>query len=254
MITEDQIYSLCKRWNIDQVTVVREYLQVLFLSYLYRLKNSDGIYFKGGTAIRLLYGSYRFSEDLDFTSLVKSDETMHLFKKAVSNLSREIQTVVVENFQVKKHSIVSRLKYLPGKGTHPLGIHLEISIREKPLTKKISPVETLFPISPYPIITHLSGEEILSEKIRAILKRAKGRDLFDVWFLMSKEVRLDWGMVRKKMAFYNGDANFENLISKIDSFNEKKLLSDLSKFLPKEQRIVISALKNKVKEKIMLSK
>jgi len=33
--------------------------------------------------------------------------------------------------------------------------------------------------TPIPFVTHLSTEEILSEKIRAILKRAKARDLFD---------------------------------------------------------------------------
>lgn len=250
MITERQIYSLSKRWNIDQITIIREYLQILFLSYLYKLKNSDKVFFKGGSAIRFLYGSFRFSEDLDFTSLLVPKEVISLFNKAISNLNQEIAKVLIENFKVKKYSIISRIKYEADKDTHPLGIHLEISIREKPFTKEVSQIETLFPISPYPIITHLSAEEILSEKIRAILKRAKARDLFDVWFLLSKGVSLNWGMVEKKMEFYGEGVTFEGLISKMNRFDPKGLFEDLAKFLPRDQRKIIPHLKNNVIKKL----
>lgn len=46
----------------------REYFQHLFLSYFYRQEQTDKMYFKGGTALRFLYKSPRFSEDLDFSS------------------------------------------------------------------------------------------------------------------------------------------------------------------------------------------
>ena len=250
MITKRQIYSLSKRWNIDQITIIREYIQILFLSYLYKLKNSDKIFFKGGTAIRFLYGSFRFSEDLDFTSILVPKEVVSLFNTAISNLNQEIPKVLIENFKVKKNSIISRIKYRADKDTHPLGIHLEISIRERPFTKEASQIETLFPISPYPIVTHLSAEEILSEKIRAILKRAKAWDLFDIWFLMSKGVSLNWDMVGKKMEFYGEAITFEELISKINRFDPKGLFEDLAKFLPRDQRKIIPHLKNNIVKKL----
>ena len=223
---------------------------MLLLSYLYKLKNSDKIFFKGGTAIRFLYGSFRFSEDLDFTSILIPQKIISLFNKAISNLTQEMPQVSIENFREKKNSVVSRIKYIAQKNAYPLGIHLEISIREKPLTKETSQIETLFPISPYPIINHLSAEEISSEKIRAILKRAKGRDLFDIWFLMSKEVNLNWDMVEKKMKFYKEDVVFEDLISKIDRFDQKRLFQDLAKFLPRDQRKIIPNLKANVLKKL----
>lgn len=65
MISRDQINELSKRWAIDEYTVIKEYLQVVFLSILYSSNESQKIYFKGGTAIRLLLKSGRFSEDLD---------------------------------------------------------------------------------------------------------------------------------------------------------------------------------------------
>jgi len=246
MITEKEIYALSKKWNIDQVTVLREYIQIVFLSYLYSLKKSAHIFFKGGTAIRLLFRSFRFSEDLDFTAALSPDETADIFKRAVSGLKREIPEVQIENFKSKKASLVSRIKYARPNSSYPLGIHLEVSIREKPLTHETSQLETLFPISPYPIISHLSAEEILSEKIRAMLKRAKGRDLFDMWFLLSKEVKINWGMVQKKMSFYGEAVNPESLVKKISSFDEKRLFDDLAKFLPRAQRGTIQSLKSNV--------
>ena len=56
--------------NRNQTTldnVVREYFQHLFLSFLYQEKKSECLLFKGGTALRLIWQSPRFSEDLDFT-------------------------------------------------------------------------------------------------------------------------------------------------------------------------------------------
>ena len=47
--------------------VVREYFQHIFLGELYKLPNSEKLLFKGGTALRIVYGSPRFSEDLDFS-------------------------------------------------------------------------------------------------------------------------------------------------------------------------------------------
>ena len=246
MITEAQIHSLSRRWGIDQVTIMREYLQILFLSHLYGLARSDKVFFKGGTAIRFLKASFRFSEDLDFTSTLPPEQVAVLFGRAVFGLSREAEGVGIEKFKVKKNSIISRIKHKAGKNAHSLGIHLEISVREKPLTKKVSQIETLLPISPYPIITHLSDEEILSEKVRALLKRAKGRDLFDVWFLMTKEVKLNWNMVEKKMKFYGEGADFGHLVSKIQLFDEKKLVQDLAKFLPRRQRKLIPDLQANV--------
>jgi hypothetical protein len=82
------------------------------------------------------------------------------------------------------------------------------------------------------------------------LKRAKGRDLFDIWFLLSKEVGLDWEMVKKKMRFYKERVAFGDLLSKINSFDQKRLFQDLAKFLPRNQRKIIPALKDTILKKI----
>ena len=81
MITKKQIEDLSKHFQIDEFTIMREYLQILFLTYLYGEKEADKIFFKGGTAIRLLFGSTRFSEDLDFSVLDTRASILKLVKR-----------------------------------------------------------------------------------------------------------------------------------------------------------------------------
>ena len=90
----------------------------------------------------------------------------------------------------------------------------------------------------------------MAEKIRALLKRAKGRDLFDLWYLLTKEVKLNWDMVKKKMEFYNDAATLTDLVSAVKAFNQKKLFDDLAKFLPRAQRKTIPGLKENILEKL----
>ena len=88
MISPEQVSELAKRWKIDHFSILREYVQALFLFHLFNLKNSEDIYFKGGTAIRLLLNSFRFSEDLDFSSTLSVKPLSQILENAVSGLNR----------------------------------------------------------------------------------------------------------------------------------------------------------------------
>src|SRR3989344_6174307 len=46
--------------------LLREYLQYLILSLIFSHKIGRKLTFLGGTCLRIVYGSKRFSEDLDF--------------------------------------------------------------------------------------------------------------------------------------------------------------------------------------------
>lgn len=68
MVAQDQIQKLSTKYQTSNLNIIREYLQHLFLSYFYQHPQSNEIYFKGGTALRFVYQSPRFSEDLDFST------------------------------------------------------------------------------------------------------------------------------------------------------------------------------------------
>ena len=48
----------------------------------------------------------------------------------------------------------------------------------------------------------MSLEEILAEKVRACLIRGRPRDLYDIWFLQSKGIKLDRQMIIDKLRLY----------------------------------------------------
>src|SRR3990167_8954297 len=61
-----------KEVPISELDKLREILQQTALLGLYRTHFFHHAAFYGGTALRLLYGLERFSEDLDFSLLVKN--------------------------------------------------------------------------------------------------------------------------------------------------------------------------------------
>lgn len=251
MLDEETAQQLSQELKIDLFTIYREYLQVLFLKYLYRQRESQKIYFKGGTALRLLFGSFRFSEDLDFTSLLSAKKLEQLINQSVRALSKEEPGVSFKRMDSISISYVGRIFLEVPKYKFPLTVRLDFSLREKPvLPIKSSFLETVFPVAPYPYVSHLTIEEMLAEKVRTILTRSRGRDIFDLWFLLSKKVSIDWNLVNKKMAIYNKKVSYEDLSKKVEKFPQEEIKSDLTKFLPMSHRNLIKELKTLLLEKI----
>lgn len=237
MITSDRVKELASFYNIDSFTIIREYLQLLFLNYLYRIRKANKIYFKGGTAIHLLFGSFRFSEDLDFSCAYDGKEIKEMISHVEIELGKELTGVRILFLYQGKQGIRFRLKYSSTIYTYPFVIRIDFT-KEKRLAKPItSPLATRFPLIVFPLVSHLSAEEILAEKIRALFIRGKPRDLFDLWFLLTKKVRIDLKLVNKKLAMYK-DRRFtmENLKEKIAQYDEKTLKTDLNHFLPIQYR------------------
>ncbi len=243
MITPEQIQDLSKKKRINQDTILREYLQLLFLQNLYSEKLSQKIYFRGGTAIHLLLGSSRFSMDLDFTSEISTTCLEKLIKKIVDRMNLEIPDIRLKSSRKRiNHSFSKILSYYPKEKKYPVNIAIDFSLREKPVKKtQITVLKTDFPISGLPVISHLHWQEILAEKIRAILIRGKGRDLYDIYYLVMKNIRqlADWDVVKEKMKIYpevDIDTNMNTLISRIEKLGNKELKNDLAQFLPDSER------------------
>jgi predicted nucleotidyltransferase component of viral defense system len=253
MITSDQIYLLSKRYTIDEFSIMREYIQIIFLTELFAQKSSDRLFFKGGTALRLLYNSFRFSEDLDFTSLITEEKQLILLlEKSTKEAELQVPGISLRKIQTENTGLSGFLQYKSDELKYPLNIHLDFSFREKPLTSRESILETLFPISSYPLIRHLEAEEILAEKVRALVTRTKGRDFFDMWFLLSKQIPLNWKMIEQKMQYYDKTISRNDVQKKIQATDIKKITQDLGKFLPLSQRKIVGSLKESLLEKLRL--
>ena len=243
MISKDQINEFSKRLAIDEFTIIREYIQVVFLSVMYSIPDSSKVYFKGGTAIRLLLKSGRFSEDLDFTSELPATKLDEIVNETIKKMSLIIPDMKLKRTEENKFAYTGILSYHPEGMKHPLNIHLDFSLREKPETSKETVLESDFPVAPLPVIRHMDWQEILAEKIRAFLYRLKGRDVYDLWFMLQKGVELDWKMINRKTAFYKMVTSLQDVMNRIGSFDDKQLKNDLGKFLPAHDRNFVEHLK-----------
>lgn len=241
MITKQQIEVLSKKYQIDGFTIMREFLQLTFLNYLYQHGKGGQIYFKGGTAIRLLFGSPRFSEDLDFSTLYDKKQIKQIMKELEETIQKELAGIKILLLYSGKTGLRYRVKYQPLDFKYPINIRLDFTIVKRVEQIVVSPLITEFPITIFPLVSHLSETEILAEKICALATRNKGRDIYDVWYLLEKGVSLDQKLAK---------INKKDLIKKIEVYPKNRLNLDLTRFLPKSQRQITGILINLLKQKL----
>lgn len=249
MIDAHSLEKLAQDLEIDEFTVLREYLQVQFLSRFYKNDLTRKIYFKGGTAIRFLLGSSRFSEDLDFTTELSTGIIKRAIDLAVEQLGGEFPELDVKEVGVVQ-GYSAKLYLGTELSRQKLTIKLDFSQREEVVEPMVSPIETVLPVGIVPLVEHLSAREILAEKIRAVLTRKKGRDLFDFWYLLSKKIPLDLGLVQKKLELYKKKFSMQELMITIQEWDEKDIDQDLRRFLPVSERRIIRELKRLILGKL----
>jgi predicted nucleotidyltransferase component of viral defense system len=150
--------------------------KIIFDSHL-----KDKLVFKGGTAIHHCYlPQYRFSEDLDFTSLDKNI-TLHEVKAVLeSNDFIRIKKEYQSNATIK----FERVQY-----TGPLGLpnYLKVEIdflQNVVLPAKLVSYENIWNIKTSVMV--MDVKEICAEKIRAANERARYRDFYDLYLLLEK--------------------------------------------------------------------
>jgi len=183
---------------------LREILQEIVLLGLYRAGFFNHAVFYGGTALRILYGLDRFSEDLDF-SLLKADESFDLgvYKKSIVDTLKSFGFEV--NIQLKNQDGVIKSAFLKGNtAQHLLNIKAPDDVIAKygqgRLVKIKFEVDTQPPLAfksekkiqllPAPfMINSMTLPSLFAGKIHAILcrnwsSRPKGRDWYDlVWYI-----------------------------------------------------------------------
>lgn len=241
MITKDQISSFARKFKTNESTVYREFLQILFLNKLYKNEKSSQVFFKGGTAIHFLFGAPRFSEDLDFTVTYSENEFLSLINLIFKEFVKEGEFSFKERKTItgKRFLLTANHDVLP----YATFINLDFSFREKVIQPSKSTIDTPYPVIFTSFIYHLSSEEICAEKIRALLTRKKGRDLFDLWFLTSQGVAINNVIVKEKLKYYQ-KTNYTNteLLNSIKKISEKEFETDMRPFIPIDDR-------NKLKER-----
>jgi len=182
MLDVEYLKKLALKFQTREENVAREYLQHLFLSFLYKIKGSENIFFKGGSALRIIYHSPRFSEDLDFSSkdFLLRKEIESIFLEVLSQIEKENIKIELKETKFTSGGYLGILGYnFSGfKGE----IFFEVSLRRKELKGEVQTIVGEY--LPAYLIFSLSPCQLVKEKISALLERSKPRDYYDLYFIL----------------------------------------------------------------------
>jgi len=100
--------ELSKKLQIDIEQIVREEYEMVFLKKLFESKIGKDLIFKGGMALRLCFGSPRFSQDLDFS--LKRRFSQKDFFEIINSFSKEFTQVRIDDLFSTKANTPSLAK------------------------------------------------------------------------------------------------------------------------------------------------
>ena len=233
MIDLKTIRELADRHQTTADNIIQEYFQHLFLSHLYRQKDADHLLFKGGTALRIVWRSPRFSEDLDFTAVKTTIPNIE------SSLERTLIGVEQEGVRVKieeaKKTSGGYFAILQFEADANRGrLQLEVSRRPSEKAKGETTLISSDFLPPFTLI-HLEERFLVKEKVNALLTRAKPRDFYDLYFILRG--RLSFNEVFAK------DKTLKAKLVKVIEGQKWNLKSELKRFLPTGQHGLLKNFK-----------
>lgn len=226
MIEKNFITDLSIKWQTTEINVLREYLQHCFLTNLYKNKEAQKLLFKGGTALRIVYQSPRFSEDLDFTSIVNSVKTI---EGLIENTLIQLQYEGI-NLEISEAKSTTGGYFFNSQTTiydKKIDIKLNFTTR-KTANGEVNIISSVF-LPPYNLIS-LKRKDLVYEKITALLVRQKIRDFFDLYFILRAQMG--------KEAVGNRIKEVRKIIR-----SSKENFTELKQFLPKNFWPIIKDLK-----------
>lgn len=210
----------------------KEYIQVLILDFISSSKWAKRLDFIGGTNLRLIKAIDRFSEDLDFDCKNFTQEDFWEFSADVINyLNKTGFTTEAKEKESSRINAYRKSIYFPellfnlGLSKHKderFLIKLECQDQGylyKPQTAKVKGFGFYFNV-------RQPGDDVLcAMKINALINRKKGRDFYDVMFLLSRTMP-DFGYLEYKLGIKDLKTLKEELIKVFDSVKIENKMKD----------------------------
>jgi hypothetical protein len=239
MISREVLQNIATRFRTSLFpNVVREYYQHEFLSEFYRLPNAPMLYFKGGTALRIVYGSPRFSEDLDFSAfgVAETDAARlveELFLECLAVLERSgIHIDLDAKSDATRGGYFGRAEFSSPSMPDFQSVGMEINVSTRNGRKLVGEVDSVAnDFVPTYTLVHLPQEELVEEKVfGALLERKKPRDFYDLYFIMRR------GMLSQDQKTQLAPLK-ENILADARAINFR---AELGVFLPVDQQPIIA--------------
>lgn len=194
MIPQSEISRMAARQKKLDKVIEKDYVITWILLGLAEPSLKQILAFKGGTALKKMYlPDYRYSEDLDFTLLEETDENVLI--KGFTAILSDIAKAQGFQFDLKEEKIERRADTLTFYIDYVGPLQAQLGSRDIKVDTTLSeqlefPLEEKTIVSPYSdsqglqrTINVYSLEEVLTEKLCALIGRTEPRDLFDTLYL-----------------------------------------------------------------------
>jgi len=223
--------------------ILREYLQCKILQAIFESYHASKLAFLGGTALRIIYGNNRFSEDIDLDNFGLSwIEFEDLIKKVKRFM--ELEGFEVEIRNVAKDAYRCYLKIptlLYEQGLSPLqGEKILVQIDTTAQSYVYEP-ETIL-LNKFDVFTEIRVtplDILLSQKIYTAInrKRPKGRDFYDITFLSSL-TKPNMGFLNQKLGIDTAESLRKEISAQITKYDFQNLSKDVSPFVVNQKDIM----------------
>lgn len=240
----------------EELNAIKEITQEVILYALSKTSFFDHAHFCGGTALRIIHGLNRFSEDLDFTaSFDKPDfQFSHYMDEVLLTLrhygldmkvKKANDDSFVKSRELKEDSDKWTLSFPSNKRFKKILIKLEID------TNPPSGAVETNAILDFPLLHQVkvgNMETLFSGKVHALLCRkfVKGRDWYDLLWYIKKKTNINYILLKNalfQMGPYQGreikevDRDFvlRELRLKIESLDWEEIRSDVERFLKPDE-------------------
>jgi predicted nucleotidyltransferase component of viral defense system len=227
--------------------ILREYLQYKILNIIFKSDFGRKLSFLGGTAIKICYDGFRFSEDLDFDNFTLSKKE---FSEMTALIKKEL---TLEGYDVEVREVYKGAYHVYLKFSNILFDNKLSPMPDEKIMIQIDTVEKSFDyksdnflLSKFDIFRNINltpVDVLLSQKIGAIFgrKKAKGRDFYDVSYLLGRH-EPNYEYLNKKFKIKNKEELKKKLLARANQLNLKELSKDVLPFLinPDEAERILS--------------
>ena len=225
-----QLNDFKKQLNISFDQILREEAEMIFLDELAKDKLSAKLIFYGGTALRLVYNSPRFSEDIDLIHIKPIDFLE--FEKFIQKAIEKNPRWQLKDIKNKRNTMFALILIKDEKLKHNFSLKIEVHkpARKVELKTELSLIKSPLSIAE-PLLLTPTLNELKKLKENALASRKKARDIFDLWYI-SQSLR-------------------ENFIlpAKMPKYSKMEFKNELQVFLPKKYYPIIKQLYDKINPK-----
>jgi len=274
MMNDNIKFMLEKKYKIvtseDQKNALQEIIQEIILMGLSRSDFFKHAAFYGGTALRVLHGLDRFSEDLDFTALHQSFTGIKQYRKkielALESYGFEFEFIEkpkrynapIDSAFIKGNTIVNLLKigflYNQHKDEKT---KIKLEVDTQPALG--FDLDTKLHTQPEPFYIHaLDLPSLFAGKLHAILFRQqriniKGRDWYDLSWYLSKGIKYNFSYLKNKIDQTLLNINYKpndlntitpvtikkSLLNRLDKLHIDDAKKDVRRFIRNPSMLVI---------------